>query len=401
MERHLRLQTSQPWHCAQYVPLSALGVIDGGPCPPYRPKANHTAGGFAIILSTMDSITQGLLGGVTAQLGFRQRLGPAATWIAAGAAMLPDADVFVVPALAAMGVDVGPFDELRYHRGISHSLLAVPLLALAVAGPWWLVRRRQFGWKYLCCLVAVLSHPLLDWCTSYGTQLWAPLTSARYALDAVPIVDIFYTPMLMLTLLAAWITRRLKRLRAATAIGWAGLLLSTAYLGAGRLAHNEAVDRAQAAYARQGGLVEFARAEAYPALGSILVWRVTLETPDAWYAGRTHVLFDRPVELHRHRTDGGPYVRAALADTDAATFRWFANDQLRPVLHRRGGRAIVDLHDMRYSLDPEAGESLWLARVEFDHHGQVQSVRHLHGGHRDNWSIRQLARRAWLGMFEP
>ena len=30
---------------------------------------------------------------------------------------------------------------------------------------------------------------MLDWCTTFGTQLLAPVSRARFALDAIPIVD--------------------------------------------------------------------------------------------------------------------------------------------------------------------------------------------------------------------
>jgi inner membrane protein len=89
----------------------------------------------------MDDLTHALLGAVTAQLGFRSRLGRSAPWVAAAAAMLPDVDVSFPRLLTLMGEHLQPLDSLRYHRGITHSLLVVPVLALLVAGAWWLVMR--------------------------------------------------------------------------------------------------------------------------------------------------------------------------------------------------------------------------------------------------------------------
>ena len=43
----------------------------------------------------MDTITQGLLGAVTAQLGFRQRIGRETTWVAAAAGIMPDLDILI------------------------------------------------------------------------------------------------------------------------------------------------------------------------------------------------------------------------------------------------------------------------------------------------------------------
>ena len=55
----------------------------------------------------MDTITQGLLGAATAQLGFRRKLGRGATWAAALTAMLPDLDIFAAPLMRAVGVEEG------------------------------------------------------------------------------------------------------------------------------------------------------------------------------------------------------------------------------------------------------------------------------------------------------
>ena len=81
----------------------------------------------------MDPLTQGLLGAVTAQLGFRQRLGGAATWIAAITAMLADLDVVTGPIMRLAGARVDEFTLLNTHRALSHSLLAIPVIALVTA----------------------------------------------------------------------------------------------------------------------------------------------------------------------------------------------------------------------------------------------------------------------------
>lgn len=92
----------------------------------------------------MDPITQGLLGATTAQLGFRQKLGRSAGWVAAATAMAADLDIFLPTVLSWMGVDVDDQMRVSLHRGLSHSLLAVPLLALPVAWVWWRIVRRGF-----------------------------------------------------------------------------------------------------------------------------------------------------------------------------------------------------------------------------------------------------------------
>jgi len=357
----------------------------------------------------MDTITQGLLGAATAQLGFRRKLGRGATWAAALTAMLPDLDIFAAPLMRAVGVEVGPFDSMRTHRGISHSLLFSPLLALATAGAWYALRRKQFGWLYLCCLAAAASHPLLDWCTSYGTQLLAPLSDRRFAADVVPIIDILYTPILIVTLMTCWLLRRFgpRAARAATRVGWGGFLLSVAYLAAGRVMHDVAVARGLDAYATVHPSAALdtpppsVTAEAYPTIGSIFVWRVVVRAPDGWYVGRTHTLFDRPVKLTRRGSDDDPFVRAALADPNVQTFRWFTGGNLRAVSRVDDGQRIVELHDMRYGIRTDSPESLWYARVTLDDTGRVRAVQRRHNFRNRSRPLGRAARMAWQELFTP
>ena len=132
----------------------------------------------------MDTITQGLLGAATAQLGFRQRIGKDATWLAALAGIVPDLDIFVQPLMTLSGRETDDFTRTVIHRGISHSLVMVPVFSLLITLLWRRFRRsskspKPFALLYACVFVALLSHPLLDWTTSYGTQLLAPFTDRR------------------------------------------------------------------------------------------------------------------------------------------------------------------------------------------------------------------------------
>jgi inner membrane protein len=79
---------------------------------------------------------------------------------------------------------------LRHHRGFTHSIIALPLLALLGAllgrllgGPRWF---RPLFWLGVAVLA---SHLLLDWATSYGTQLLNPLSNEKFSLDWLFIID--------------------------------------------------------------------------------------------------------------------------------------------------------------------------------------------------------------------
>jgi inner membrane protein len=147
--------------------------------------------------------------------------GPSRAWsVVAGAifALLPDVDYFLV------------FGDrlafLRYHRGITHSLLALPLLALlgaglgrAIGGPRW------FRPLFLLGVTVLASHVLLDLATSYGTQILNPLSTRRFSLDLVFIIDPYLTALLLLGAGGALYAAAWGRTAAFASLAAAGLYL--------------------------------------------------------------------------------------------------------------------------------------------------------------------------------
>ena len=81
-------------------------------------------------------------------------------------------------------------------------------------------------------VLALLSHPLLDLCTTYGTALLLPFSRDRFALDAIAVVDLAYSAMLAAGLIAGLVAR--ERPHSAWYSGVA-LILTTVYLLVGLL----------------------------------------------------------------------------------------------------------------------------------------------------------------------
>lgn len=365
----------------------------------------------------MDPLTHILMGATTAQLGFRQRLGRGATWAAIVATVVPDLDILAGPVLRAVGADLDGGNPWAIHRGLSHSLLVAPILALPIAAAWWKMQRRRlqneppdaggaregpppapFGLLYACVLVAGLTHPLLDWSTAYGTQILAPITATRYAASCLPIIDIFFTPMLALTLLACWLARKgsLGRARRATlVIGWAGFLLSIGYLVAGAVLHDRAANLARAL----AGGTRIVRAEAYPALGSIFVWRAVIETDKQWIAARIRPLASAAPRHESAPKQGSAWIERARELPEVRSYLSFATGLVRAAESERDGLHVVELHDMRYGLRPESIESLWPLQVTFDKQGRPLSAEtHPPPAASNRW---RLLKETWSDLWEP
>lgn len=152
------------------------------------------------------------------------------------AANLPDIDI-----VSWAG---GTLTYLEWHRGIAHSLIAAPLLALL---PMLLFRSRNWQ-SYLACLAGVLSHLLLDWTNVYGIRLLLPFSTRWLHLDITDVVD----PWILLALLLAIAAPALAGL-VSSEIGakksfgvkrgwaWVALLFLLAYEGGRFAAHQRAL----------------------------------------------------------------------------------------------------------------------------------------------------------------
>ena len=141
----------------------------------------------------MDNITHTLAGALLGQMGLkrRSRFAMAAGLLGANA---PDIDVFVPLAF--------PVDGIEFHRGPLHAIFAWPFLAAAIVGILWLVDRLKPrgpetlpfrpGPLFVVAFLAVLTHPFLDWLTTYAIAIFAPVSWHWYSGNAIFIVDWVY-----------------------------------------------------------------------------------------------------------------------------------------------------------------------------------------------------------------
>jgi inner membrane protein len=193
----------------------------------------------------MEPVTHVLTGACLARAGLNRRAAYA-TFAMAVAAEFPDIDT--------VWSFRGPVDVFQHHRGITHTFLGVPFeaafLVLVVYGVhrWRAARYTKrvqpkpdgdhvrierpltaapvrWGLLYGCCIVALLSHLLLDYTNNYGLRPFFPFNPHWYAASIVSIFD----PLLFLLLLIGLILPPLFRMvgaevgarrRPFTATGW-------------------------------------------------------------------------------------------------------------------------------------------------------------------------------------
>ncbi len=170
----------------------------------------------------MEPVTHFLTGACISRAGLNRKTAYA-TVAAVLAAEAADMDIF-------WGL-AGPVEELKHHRGITHTLLGAPFVAAVIVGfVWllhlWLDRRRRrkgtampndpgapeqtrqpvhWGWLYFIALIAALSHILLDWTNNYGVRPFFPFNPRWYAGSFVFIVEPVLLALLLIAMIMPWI----------------------------------------------------------------------------------------------------------------------------------------------------------------------------------------------------
>jgi inner membrane protein len=106
----------------------------------------------------------------------------------------------------------GPAVYLEQHRGVTHSVLLLPLWALLLS--WLLSRilRAPGGWRalYGVSALALAAHIVGDLITGFGTIVFAPLSDWRAALGTTFIIDLWFTGIIVAGLLLSLFFRRTR-----------------------------------------------------------------------------------------------------------------------------------------------------------------------------------------------
>ena len=148
----------------------------------------------------MDPLTHTLTGLMLSRVGLR-RWYPRPAILLMLAANAPDIDI--------VGSFGGSLTYLKYHRGLTHSLAASPVMAAFVVLVFCGFSGSFRNWRGALWIswIAVLSHLLLDWTNSYGIRLLLPFSPRWLALDITNVFDLWIWAALLLGLFAPILSR--------------------------------------------------------------------------------------------------------------------------------------------------------------------------------------------------
>jgi inner membrane protein len=300
----------------------------------------------------MDPLTQGVLGASLSQSVSKKQHLVIAGVLGVLAGMAPDLDVLIRS-------QSDPLLFLEFHRQFTHSLFFIPIgsvLCALVLHP--LIAKRcglSFKQSWLYCALGFSTHALLDACTTYGTQLFWPLTNERYAWNTVSVIDPLFTlPILLLLILAT-----LKRIPWMARIAFLWALI---YPTLGMIQRDRAETAGwQLAKERQH---EPTQLVAKPSFANILVWKVVYETKDSYYVdavrpGTSIKIYPgesvAKLDVDRDFPWLDPNSQQAI---DIERFRWFSNGFLAK--HPSDEMSIIDV---RYSIVPNQLDALWSIKL--------------------------------------
>ena len=163
----------------------------------------------------MDSLTQIVLGAACGEAVLGKKIGNKALFFGAIGGTLPDLDVFV-----GNWIFNNEIQAMAFHRGFMHSILFAILAGVGLGyAIFWMYnsgtrtgKTSRNDWIKLF-LISIVTHPILDCFTGYGTQLFTPFSNYRVAFDNIAVADPFYTLPFLVSLIILMFFRRASKTR--------------------------------------------------------------------------------------------------------------------------------------------------------------------------------------------
>jgi inner membrane protein len=344
----------------------------------------------------MDSLSQMVLGAGVAEIALGKKIGNRAMVWGAIAGTIPDLDVL------ANGF-MSPVGALAFHRGITHSLLVNVILALilgfvihhfyqrpwqkwvavgswslmvigisgsmAFLGDWSTIKllialgvlsfggysiyKRYFNeyytkpdasvkqWQWLF-LLSLVTHPILDCFTTYGTQILLPFSNMRVAFNNIAVADPLYTLPFLVCLIAAAVYPKTHARRRF----WirSGLAVSSLYMAFTIFNKTRINTIFDSTLIKEK--IEYSRYMTTPTILNNVLWSGIAET-DTGYVYGMYSFFDaeKTFKLNVISKNRKDFIVALENDSTLKTLRWFSDDffQMKQV-----GENKFEYYDLRF-----------------------------------------------------
>lgn len=198
---------------------------------------------------------------------------------------------------------------------------------------------KDWSWLFFW---AILTHPLLDACTTYGTQLFQPFWDYRVAFNNISVVDPLYTiPFLICVILASRFGLKNKKRRI---INYVGIGLSCGYLlfsFYNKVRVDQVFERSLDEQA-----LEYKRFTTSPTIFNNILWQGVAEGDTAYFHGVYAITDDEPrIRSFTIIPKNHGLIKQWEDERAIKILKWFSNGYYN-VLEREDGQ--LQLNDLRY-----------------------------------------------------
>lgn len=168
---------------------------------------------------------------------------------------------------------------------------------------------------------SIITHPLLDACTTYGTQLLQPFSSLRVAWNSISVADPLYTLPFLIFLIRAARQDRTSPLR--SRYNWMGIGVSSAYLLLSTVLMLQADKVLKSTIATEK--LQATRSVVGPTILNSILWNGAVETDSFFHIGLYSFLDQEqafqlyPIAKNHH------LIKEHWNDKDVKILRWFSN----------------------------------------------------------------------------
>ncbi|GBE31190.1 hypothetical protein BMS3Bbin05_00087 [bacterium BMS3Bbin05] len=293
----------------------------------------------------MDPVTHTLTGITLSNFAPKRR---AFFWILVISSVLPDIDyVTRIP-----GLDV----FLRYHRGITHGILAVILVPLLLSLVFRIIYGSGFFHFFLFSFIGYSIHILMDLTNQYGTRVLSPFDWHQYSLGLTFIIEPYVTLTLITAVIATKVFRKKPILISLIAFLCISGYVAGKYVLKG-VAESFLKDR-----------IESEEVYLAPLPNDFLRWWYVARTSDKIQTGMVD-LFTQRVYLHDNLvySDDDPLIVRSRETRVVRNFLYFARFPY-PSVFTKEKYTLVEWRELSYAYIPGRH---FVADVIFDQNGAV------------------------------
>jgi inner membrane protein len=291
----------------------------------------------------MDPITHSLAGTTIFNFGFKQRY---SFWVILIASIAPDFDYVT----RLWGIDV----FLRYHRGLTHGILAlfiVPVIIGLIFG-----YKKGFFYYTFLSFIAYAVHLFLDLTNQYGTRILSPLDWEQYSLDLIFIIDPYITIGLLLSVILCKINKR-----KGAAIALVTIIILIAYIGGRFYLQDKTREFVK-------GRIDANIYKIYPLPNDFLRWWFIVQSGNEIKVGFADLFTQRLCMQETYlMEENDPFIEQSKRTRIVKNFLYFARFPYAEV-KKDAGKITVIWRELSYSFF--SGEH-FVAKVEYDEEGNV------------------------------